>query len=174
MRVSVRYWIVCILRIFVRVHNHFYIYYLLMSYCLIVLIGTCNPISVSVTTLRQSSVYCLNACLIAFICLWVEPCSFERKVLSRIILSITFLSTRHTKTPTIKVGVIRVAKLLVCNDMVLNFFHVVELGFRYCIVRKNFVNRLNFSQRYLFGLRIYERVVYASLVNLLLGAYLLS
>ena len=34
-----------------------------MSYCLIVLIGSCNPICVSVLVIRQSLPYCLIRCL---------------------------------------------------------------------------------------------------------------
>ena len=34
-----------------------------MSYCLIVLIGSCNPICVSVSVIRQSLLYCLIRCL---------------------------------------------------------------------------------------------------------------
>ena len=90
------------MRIFVRVHNHFYIYYLLMSYCLIVLIGTCNPNCISVLVLRQSSIYCLNACLIAVgVHIPMSRASIKYPRYSLL----TEFTTRRTKTPT-EVGVV--------------------------------------------------------------------
>ena len=84
-----------------------------MSYCLIVLIGTCNPNCVSVLVLRQSSIYCLNACLIAVgvhipmsrgLFSEVSRIKYPRYSLPSWSTDILF-TTRRTKTPT-EVGVV--------------------------------------------------------------------
>ena len=84
-----------------------------MSYCLIVLIGTCNPNCISVLVLRQSSMYCLNACLIAVgvhipmsrgLFSEVSRIKYPRYSLTSWSTDILF-TTRRTKTPT-EVGVV--------------------------------------------------------------------